>query len=88
MPGASQDVVLERAELLREKAENFTLEHEGNIIKSISISIGVAIYPQHGINQDRLLINADKALYQAKHSGRNRVMIYDPTNIDTLPERL
>jgi diguanylate cyclase (GGDEF)-like protein len=88
LPGASQEVVLERAELLRNKAEIFSLEYEGSIIKSISISIGVAIYPEHGINQDRLLINADKALYQAKHCGRNRVMIYDPTNIDTLPDRL
>jgi diguanylate cyclase (GGDEF)-like protein len=88
MPGASQDVVLERAELLREKAKNFILEHEGNMIKSISISIGVSIYPQHGINQDRLLINADKALYQAKRSGRNRVNIYDPKDVNTLPDRL
>ncbi|MEL6400466.1 MAG: diguanylate cyclase [Cyanobacteria bacterium J06626_4] len=37
----------------------------------ISVSIGVAIYPQDGLTGDQLLFHADTALYQAKAQGRN-----------------
>jgi diguanylate cyclase (GGDEF)-like protein/PAS domain S-box-containing protein len=37
----------------------------------ISVSIGIAAYPEHGDNEKLLLINADIAMYHAKHAGRN-----------------
>ena len=43
---------------------------------SISASIGVAIYPDHGTNIQDLLINADAAMYQAKDQGRNTSSIF------------
>lgn len=43
---------------------------------SISASIGVAIYPDHGTNIQDLLINADAAMYQAKDQGRNSSSIF------------
>jgi diguanylate cyclase (GGDEF)-like protein/PAS domain S-box-containing protein len=42
-----------------------------------TISIGVAIYPEHGANLDQLLIAADAAMYAAKQSGRDRSVVYD-----------
>ena len=42
----------------------------------ITASIGVAVYPDHGNDEKRLLMNADIAMYQAKRSGRNNVQIY------------
>jgi diguanylate cyclase (GGDEF)-like protein/PAS domain S-box-containing protein len=44
---------------------------------TISASIGVAIFPQHGEDVDLLLRNADTAMYLAKHSGRNDYRIFD-----------
>ena len=44
----------------------------------ISVSIGVAVYPEHGNDEKRLLINADIAMYHAKKSGRNTVKLYQP----------
>ena len=44
----------------------------------ISSSIGVAIYPEHGEDEKILLINADIAMYNAKHGGRNTVTLYRP----------
>ena len=45
----------------------------------ITVSIGVAIYPGDGTNLKKILESADKALYQAKRSGRNRVCKFDET---------
>jgi len=45
----------------------------------ITVSIGVATYPGDGENLKKILENADKALYQAKKSGRNRVFKFDET---------
>ncbi|WP_300452180.1 diguanylate cyclase [Accumulibacter sp.] len=38
---------------------------------SISASLGIAVYPQHGEDVNRLLKNADTAMYHAKKAGRN-----------------
>jgi len=37
----------------------------------ISASLGIAVYPQHGEDVNRLLKNADTAMYHAKKAGRN-----------------
>lgn len=42
----------------------------------ITISIGVAGYPEHAETIDELLARADKALYRSKNEGRNRVTLY------------
>ena len=41
-----------------------------------TISIGIAIYPEHGEDEIQLSKSADCAMYQAKQHGRNRVEIY------------
>jgi diguanylate cyclase (GGDEF)-like protein len=38
---------------------------------SISASLGIALYPEHGEDADALFRAADAALYGAKHAGRN-----------------
>ncbi len=45
---------------------------------NISSSIGVAVYPEHGVTERSLLKNADTAMYSAKAAGRNNVMLYEP----------
>lgn len=44
---------------------------------SIGTSIGIALYPHHGQSEKSLIDCADKALYQAKHAGRNGYRISD-----------
>jgi len=47
--------------------------------KKLTLSMGIASYPEHGASADQILDNADKALYRAKKMGRNRAVIYEPT---------
>ena len=42
---------------------------------AITVSIGVAAFPEHGDGRDLLLSNADLAMYLAKHIGRNQVCL-------------
>ncbi|WP_067982960.1 putative bifunctional diguanylate cyclase/phosphodiesterase [Neptuniibacter pectenicola] len=43
----------------------------------ITASIGIACYPQNGVNSTALLKHADTAMYQAKNAGKNRYQPYD-----------
>lgn len=45
---------------------------------SISSSIGVAVYPQHGQTEQELSQHADMAMYDAKAAGRDRIMFFTP----------
>ncbi len=45
---------------------------------SATASIGIALYPEHGVNVGDLLARADLAMYQSKENGRNRCTLYEP----------
>ena len=45
----------------------------------VTTSIGIAVYPNDGMDGDILLKNADIAMYQAKEAGRDRYQIYNKT---------
>ncbi len=44
-----------------------------------SCSIGIALYPAHGTTPEQLLLNSDRALYAAKHQGKNRFALFSNT---------
>lgn len=46
---------------------------------TISASIGIALYPQHGVTYKDLLVNADIAMYSSKQRGRNAYRVYNET---------
>ena len=69
---------IEDVEIFASKIQK-ALEHKHNIGTHqlyITSSIGVAIYPEHGETCDKLIRNADTAMYEAKNDGRNRYKIY------------
>ncbi|GAK87387.1 diguanylate cyclase [Vibrio ponticus] len=47
-----------------------------NRVSSLTISVGVALYPQDADNLNELTRCADKAMYAAKHSGKNQFKYY------------
>ena len=67
------------AEKLREifKEEQFVGEKESQPGGKLTISLGVASYPDHSDDMNQILDLADRSLYQAKRDGRNRIVIWD-----------
>lgn len=74
LPEARSEETNDRAELLRSKLAQLTVEHDGRSLGPFSLSAGVAMFPQHGLRSENLLAAADQALYAAKQGGRNRVV--------------
>jgi diguanylate cyclase (GGDEF)-like protein/PAS domain S-box-containing protein len=42
----------------------------------VTVSIGIALFPEHAVTADKLLVHADLAMYRAKEEGRNRFSFY------------
>lgn len=61
------------AESIRQKVADISVRLDGDQTIAVTISIGVACFPQDTDNQDELLKKADVAVYAAKNGGRNRV---------------
>jgi diguanylate cyclase (GGDEF)-like protein/PAS domain S-box-containing protein len=78
MPGASLQTAFERAEQIRQKFDSLHVRYQQQDLHA-TISLGVAAYPTNGQNSEAVLIRADRALYRAKQSGRNRVVAYQDT---------
>jgi|SRR5580658_171975 diguanylate cyclase (GGDEF)-like protein/PAS domain S-box-containing protein len=64
-----------RAERLRSKTKELTILHQGKSMGMITISVGVAAFPEHGTSPKELMAAADAALYQAKRGGRDQVVV-------------
>ena len=75
MPDASLEAAYQRAEYLRQEAKSVRVQEAGRSVEGITLSLGVAIYPQHGQTKDAVLRAADAALYRAKQEGRDRVVV-------------
>jgi diguanylate cyclase (GGDEF)-like protein len=60
---------------IRQSVENTPLSTSNKKIR-ITVSIGVASYPEHGTNFKAIMEKTDKAMYQSKSAGRNRVTVY------------
>jgi diguanylate cyclase (GGDEF)-like protein/PAS domain S-box-containing protein len=74
LPGAELAHTRRRAEDLRTGVRNLQVQHNGQWLGQITISVGVAVFPEHGDNDEEVVKAADKALYRAKRQGRDRVI--------------
>ena len=78
MAHASPATVRERAEKLRLGAQELRIECDGRPVGPITLSIGIATFPDHAESGQAVMRLADAALYQAKQAGRNRVVVAEP----------
>lgn len=78
LPETDLKLAIKIAERLNNDITKEALQTENSIAKSesfITASIGIVSYPQHGETTAQLLENADKAMYGAKHEGKNKIKV-------------
>ena len=76
LPGTNREGAVEAAEKIRAAVAQITVP---GVDRQITISIGIALIPDHAGDGDGLLREADRALYTAKEAGRNRVEVAVPS---------
>ena len=62
--------------VLREEVAKLELRYDDRPLGPVTVSLGVAAFPDHAKESGELLRCADEALYLAKQTGRNRVVAY------------
>lgn len=74
LPEVEKEKALEVAERIRGLVAAKTLSRDTNRV-AVTVSIGVAAFPEHGDTPEAIIASADGALYHAKRNGRNRVVL-------------
>jgi diguanylate cyclase (GGDEF)-like protein/PAS domain S-box-containing protein len=76
MPNITMDVAYSRAEALRQALNLLSVPYEYYSL-SVTISMGIACFPENGQTREAILRAADRALYAAKEAGRDHILCYD-----------
>ena len=74
LPGADAGAGKAVAERMRVFIEHFPFKADGHVLQ-VTVSIGIAVWPESAETIKGIIIEADKALYEAKRSGKNKVVV-------------
>jgi diguanylate cyclase (GGDEF)-like protein len=77
LPETASDGAHIVAEKIRESVGDVPFGHEGEEPVRVTVSIGLATFPNHGTTARALIRSADQAMYEAKARGRNKVVTAD-----------
>lgn len=75
LPETLLEIVCQRAEWLRMAVKDIRASYGQQTLGHISLSFGVAMFPEHGQTAESIVQAADSALYRAKAAGRDRVCV-------------
>lgn len=84
LPGADLKIAHSRVEEIREAVKNLHVSSRHQQLGPITVSAGVAVFPDNGDVGEAVVRAADTALYRAKRAGRDRVSIADRTELAPL----
>lgn len=79
LPEASLELTQQRAEQLRIGVKHLNVQHRRQPLGPVTLSLGVASFPKHGLTREEVLQAADAALYRAKKTGRDRAVTASPS---------
>jgi len=80
LPGSKIQTTRQRAEELHQAIKSLTVMFRGQSLGGITVSMGVASYPENGLCVSDLIKSADSGLYTAKANGRDRVEVVEVPN--------
>jgi diguanylate cyclase (GGDEF)-like protein len=75
MANTSKETVRRRAELIRQRVHSLEIGQNGGQLGPVTLSVGIAILPEHGDTAEAVLRAADAALLKCKQAGRDRIMV-------------
>jgi diguanylate cyclase (GGDEF)-like protein/PAS domain S-box-containing protein len=75
LPESSAENAAIRANALREETKKLAIQYKNHAVGRITLSIGVACFPEHGQTSEELLKAADQCLYESKSAGRDKVSV-------------
>jgi diguanylate cyclase (GGDEF)-like protein len=75
MASTSPETAWQRAQLIRQRLHNVEIGQNGSQLGPVTLSVGIAVLPQHGDSAEAVLRAADDALLQSKQAGRDRIVI-------------
>ncbi len=76
MPGSSEQTTLAVAERIRQRVESLVYTTRSGRDRHVTVSLGCASYPNGGVDAGDILKAADVALFEAKRTGRNKVVSF------------
>lgn len=87
LPNTTGESAVKVGERIREQMANFpfTTRSGRPLDVPLTVSLGIAVYPQDGMTAVDIVLAADRALYAAKNSGRNRVDAASAPSAPVLP---
>jgi diguanylate cyclase (GGDEF)-like protein len=80
LPESTSRDAATRADALRSEVKNLRLQYKKQALGSLTVSVGVAAFPEHGSTSEELLKIADQCLYESKARGRDVVTVAPPQN--------
>lgn len=80
LPATGRDGGMHVAERIRALVESSPITLANKVVLTNTVSIGLAVCPDDVASIKELMLQADKALYAAKHAGKNRVVAHSPEN--------
>lgn len=87
LPTLDEATAKKAAEIFRKAVEEFTPRE---VSEHFTASIGISLYPDHGVNVRQLISRADASMFRAKEMGRNRCHLYSPDDriVEEMQSRL
>lgn len=88
LPGVEEDVAIKIANRIVEKiGKNPFRESEDKPAVRVTLSVGLALFPRDARSPEKLIYQADRALYSSKRSGRNQICATKDISTQILDER-